>query len=313
MPTARELLEQADALMRRNRKRGKGRGDIPTLSAALDADGTLAPTVILAEAVAASPIALDANDAASDAAPGEPSGALVPANEDPISLDTLADVPVLTDIVVPGRFVAEPPPQAPDGGAGVGAARVEDLDVDAEPSVVAAVERAGLADENAFPTSAAAAAAVAAHSAAPAVIEQASAAVEPAAASAVVPPAEAPREATPRAIVLDDDFILEIPPVDQAPRAAAVQESPIPAVAPPPEHRDWDSLAEEIRMQVLQRLDLLTDAGLHEQLGARLRPIVDRASGELVATINRELGELVRGYVAEAIEREIESWRSREK
>jgi hypothetical protein len=228
---------------------------------------------------------------------------------------------------------------------------VEDLDVDAEPSVVAAVERAGLADENAsptsaaaaveragladenafptsaaaaveragladenaFPTSAAAAAAVAAHSAAPAVIEQASAAVEPAAASAVVPPAEAPREATPRAIVLDDDFILEIPPVDQAPRAAAVQESPIPAVAPPPEHRDWDSLAEEIRMQVLQRLDLLTDAGLHEQLGARLRPIVDRASGELVATINRELGELVRGYVAEAIEREIESWRSREK
>jgi hypothetical protein len=59
MPTARELLEQADALMRRNRKRGKGRGDVPTLSAALDADGTLAPTVILAEAVAASPIALE--------------------------------------------------------------------------------------------------------------------------------------------------------------------------------------------------------------------------------------------------------------
>jgi hypothetical protein len=64
-------------------------------------------------------------------------------------------------------------------------------------------------------------------------------------------------------------------------------------------------------MQVLQRLDLFTDTGLREQLGARLSPIVERASAALVETINRELGELVRGYVAEAIEREIESWRNR--
>jgi len=70
-------------------------------------------------------------------------------------------------------------------------------------------------------------------------------------------------------------------------------------------------MAEEIRMQVLQRLDLFTDTGMRDQLGARLQPIVDRASAELVETINRELGELVRGYVAEAIEREIESWRNR--
>ena len=75
---------------------------------------------------------------------------------------------------------------------------------------------------------------------------------------------------------------------------------------------DWQSLAEEVRMQVLQRLDLFTDTGLREQLGARLSPIVERASAQLIETINRELGELVRGYVAEAIEREIESWRSRE-
>ena len=63
-------------------------------------------------------------------------------------------------------------------------------------------------------------------------------------------------------------------------------------------------------MQVLQRLDLFTDTGLREQLGARLSPIVERASAQLIETINRELGELVRGYVAEAIEREIESWRN---
>ena len=56
MPTARELLEQADALMRRNRKRGKGRnGDVPTLTDALDAgrsDTSLAPTLILPDAPA---------------------------------------------------------------------------------------------------------------------------------------------------------------------------------------------------------------------------------------------------------------------
>ena len=62
-------------------------------------------------------------------------------------------------------------------------------------------------------------------------------------------------------------------------------------------------------MQVLQRIDLFTDTGLREQLGERLKPIVDRASADLVATINQHVGELLRAYVAEAIEREIERWR----
>ena len=63
-------------------------------------------------------------------------------------------------------------------------------------------------------------------------------------------------------------------------------------------------------MQVLQRIDLFTDTGLREQLGMRLKPIVDRASADLVATINLHVGELLRAYVAEAIEREIENWRN---
>ena len=49
--------------------------------------------------------------------------------------------------------------------------------------------------------------------------------------------------------------------------------------------------------------------GLREQLALRLQPIVDRASADLVATINQHVGDLLRAYVAEAIEREIESWR----
>ena len=71
----------------------------------------------------------------------------------------------------------------------------------------------------------------------------------------------------------------------------------------------WKALAEEIRMQVLQRIDIFTDTGLREQLTARLQPVVDRASADLVATINREVGQMLRTYVAEAIEREIEHWR----
>src|SRR5512144_1885667 len=71
----------------------------------------------------------------------------------------------------------------------------------------------------------------------------------------------------------------------------------------------WNALAEEVRMQVLQRIDIFTDTGLQEQLAARLQPIVDRASADLVAAINHHVGQLMRSYVAEAIEREIDKWR----
>jgi len=69
-------------------------------------------------------------------------------------------------------------------------------------------------------------------------------------------------------------------------------------------------LIEEVRMQVLQRIDMFTDTGLREQLGERLKPIVDRASAELVATINQHVGELLRTYIAEAIERELDRLRN---
>jgi hypothetical protein len=71
----------------------------------------------------------------------------------------------------------------------------------------------------------------------------------------------------------------------------------------------WQALAEEIRMQVLQRIDIFTDTGLREQLSVQMQPIVERASAEMVATINAQVGTLLRAYIAEAIEREIEKWR----
>lgn len=296
MPTARELLEQADALMRRNRKRGKGRiGDVPTLTDALDAgrnDTSLAPTLILPDAPAlhAAAIVLDA-PVVTVAASSDVSAA------DPISLDTLGDVPVLMDAVL------EWPPNAPSSPEAV-----------EEP----AARDAG----NAFPASAAEAHAVAAELLPPAVLEQESAEYRADdVADADTLPREVEASATQPAAAsetafLDDDFILEIPPPGESAAPAVVELlPPIPPVAGPASltsgSREWDALAEEIRMQVLQRLDLFTDTGLRDQLGARLAPIVERASAQLVETINREIGELVRGYVAEAIEREIDTWRNR--
>jgi hypothetical protein len=303
MPTARELLDQADALMRRNRKRGKGpAGDVPTLTDTLDAgDTSLAPTLILPNAqVPADPIMLERPSDAEPAPTGEPVDA------DPMSLDTLGDVPVLTEVVVDW-----PPP-------GEATRRLETADrSDADrlsmPAAVVAAAHDVAADAgDAFPASSAEAEMAAAELPPPAVLEREADASAPDAGEA---PAQqiSPAPGEPRVPFLDDDFILEIPPSAEAAEAAAVPSVPMAASIGAPTlaagSREWDGLAEEIRMQVLQRLDLFTDTGLREQLGARLSPIVERASAQLIETINRELGELVRGYVAEAIEREIESWR----
>ena len=87
MPSARDLLDQVDALMRRNRSRDRDKRNGPaTLTDALGArrDSVLAPTVILPDA---------------ERSHATPIGPEVLADADPISLETLADVPVLTDVV----------------------------------------------------------------------------------------------------------------------------------------------------------------------------------------------------------------------
>jgi hypothetical protein len=100
----------------------------------------------------------------------------------------------------------------------------------------------------------------------------------------------------------------ETPPPETPPGETPPSEAK-PVSSPASDDARWAQLAEEVRMQVLQRIDLFTDTGLRDQLAARLQPIVDRASADLVATINQHVGVLLRAYVAEAIEREIERWR----
>jgi hypothetical protein len=97
-----------------------------------------------------------------------------------------------------------------------------------------------------------------------------------------------------------------------APTSMPSVESAAPAAsaAPAEDWARWQALADEIRMEVLQRIDVYTDAGFRGQLGAHLQPIVDRASAQMVATINEQVGVLLRAHIAEVIEREIESRRN---
>jgi hypothetical protein len=306
MPTARELLEQADALMRRNR-------------AAVDDD-----IPILTDAV---PSALEAK---SHFAPPSP-----PAVAPDDAFDDSGDVPLLTD------EVEEIDAQAIDASVDEGEPSVW-LDFDeAEPSVIGDapdsiaivppvdVRRQAPAPEvdefDELDDELAAAVA-----AAPPEEEALLPAPSPAPAPEIVAPVspslfrpslfrETPVIAGGAAALLhgDDEAMLASPvpvaavadPVEPAPAVAPLA-APIEPVPPPvPDAAHWEAMAEEIRMQVLQRIDLFTDTGLRTQLGARLQPIVDRASADLVATINQHVGELLRAYVAEAIEREIDSWR----
>jgi hypothetical protein len=64
-------------------------------------------------------------------------------------------------------------------------------------------------------------------------------------------------------------------------------------------------IAETVYYQVLQNLDLYTERALQEHLTMHLSPILERASSELLATLHANLGGLIRQYVAEAIEKQL--------
>jgi hypothetical protein len=329
MPSARQLLEQADALMRRNRKRSKGKGSAPpTLTDALGIErtGTLAPTIILADASPrpADPLAIGALPGADADVRDLQSPA------EPIALDTLSDLPVLTDIVDTWPpATAEWPPLAADANANAlgDALEADALAVtperagSAEPSIVERFVESIVAPAAEAPAALAAVdpsahavdepvAGESAHDVDEAEVDQSAHAADETAHAAEPLAADEPL------LLQDEEFILDIPPASdvevpfhEGAAAPAIAANVVPLLAQG--SPEWEAMTEEIRMQVLQRLDLFTDTGLRDQLGARLQPIVARASAELVETINQALGELVRGYVAEAIEREIDTWRKR--
>jgi hypothetical protein len=260
MPTARELLEQADALMRKNRSQGDT--DIPMLTDAV----TGSPSVIRAPPSEIPVLTDRVEEVVVDLKPlpdppqeaqrlleGDPSDWLVMDTIDPAmhsvtgkAPDTLAVVPPVTLKSVDATF----------------------NDVDAAMRVT--LKAAGSA-----PT--------------PPPVGSG-----PPALDSPPPSATSPLETPSAAALLDAEQPLAA--LHLAPAAASDDER-------------WRALAEQVSMQVLQRIDLFTDTGLKEQLAHHLQPIVERASAELVGAINEHVGKLVRSYIAEAIEREIAQWR----
>ncbi|MBI3147585.1 MAG: hypothetical protein HYZ17_03630 [Betaproteobacteria bacterium] len=115
-----------------------------------------------------------------------------------------------------------------------------------------------------------------------------------------IPAPAAPKPASPEATVAAPKVEVPAPPEP---------------VSPPEPHKEVDLSAltqeftEQITLQVLQKLDIYTERGLQEHLLQHLKPVVERAVGELVSTINTNVGRVIRAFVAEAIEREIDSFR----
>ncbi len=274
MATARELLEQADALMRKNR--GRGDADFPILTDAIDepvaviaeaAIPILTQRIQPAEAPAAEvmdmpPPARQPTRAAVATLEGDPSDWLVMDTIDPSSHSVTGNVPDTLAVVPPVTLKTE---------------SVRPPDEVIETPTRFTLKAAG-SEPTPPPTGSG-------MSSSTALLEQARALP----ALPVQPPSDA----------------LAAAPPHEAPSA---ESRPLAAARPDSEER-WAALAEQISLQVLQRLDLFTDTGLKDQLARHLQPIVDRAGAELVSAINEQVGKLVRSYIAEAIEREIAQWR----
>jgi len=346
MPTARELLEQADALMRRNRA-GTIDTEVPELPAAApatvspppapmdlddvpeltdaveeieissiaelpDAGGVqsewlhfdrdvLTQTGAAPDSIAAVPptppeLARDAEPAAPEEM-GEVDVTVETTEETivavPAASETEPVVPPAEIVAVPAEYrdahwappeeiVATPvvvPPEAEAPPAEIAAVLAEDRDAHRTPPEESTVARAGE---------------MLAHEA-------------PLAISAALPTevlAEREAASADRA-----EFLAEPPPTSVASTEGEAESPGTVAADAGDDWARWQALAEEIRMQVLQRIDIFTDTALREQLAEHLQPIVDRASSEMVATINQQVGALLRAYIAEAIEREIDKWR----
>jgi hypothetical protein len=252
MPSARELLEQADALMRKNRSRGDS--DIPLLT---DAVG-IAPGAAPVSAPALAAVA--------------PRAAAPPAKL------AREDVPLLTEAVDEVVIEFEPLPEQPVPRGAI---------MEGDPSdwlVMDTIDPATHSITGRGPDTLAVVP--------PMTLKAAGSAATP-------PPLGSQAREQPSA------------PAEQSPPSvhAAITQAPVESAPGSADQELWHALAEQISMQVLQRLDLFTDTGLKEQLAKHLEPIVERASTELVGAITEHVGRLLRTYVSEAIEREIAQWK----
>lgn len=285
MPTARELLEQAEALMRRDRMAAlAGDDDFPLLTDAI-------PDPLPAEGAAALP---PPQETAAPLPPPASANDIVVVPP-PVTSDAVA-LPALPPLLEPAPAMSTPvePPMARLAFED----RVVGRDQQGEPSIWSVPPGAAVTITETGPDSLSP------------LLEEIERSSRGSAAGGhtlwrtdasedvaeIVEAVSAETEVSADASLVDrgEDIIT---PSDDFPLDATLDAT------------RWNLMAEDIRMQVLQRIDIFTDTGLHEQLNQRLQPIVDRASADLVAAINQHVGQILREYVAEAIEREIEKWR----
>lgn len=73
------------------------------------------------------------------------------------------------------------------------------------------------------------------------------------------------------------------------------------------------ALAEQVYVLVMQRLDLYTEKALQDHLARHLQPVIERAGREIVAAVNANIGELLRTFIAESVEREIAQLREQQR
>lgn len=253
MPTARELLQQAEALMRRDRMAALAQEDIPLLTDVVD---ELPPEIIgRAQPLDARPLPTAEDDIAPQ---GERIAALRSGVESPTEREqgppSIWSEPPNDEVSIAGM--------GPDSLAPVPFEAAPDSPRDMRPENDATWREDVAVDV-------------------PEIVE--------------TPAGES--------VASIDDVLL----TDAAADSSATHD--VFPVAATLDATRWNLMAEDIRMQVLQRIDIFTDTGLKDQLNERLQPIVDRASADLVAAVSQHVGKLLRAYVAEAIEREIEKWR----
>lgn len=293
MPTARELLEQADALMRRNRNAGGD--DVPVLTEVVPA----APAFSDDEEV---PVLTAVVDKVT--VPPAPQWH----EEEPSGIDIDADLAALGPDF---PLVAELPSKGPDFMPPTGRPdpHLPMLEIPPEAHQYRL-------DPVAAPTPSS-----------PQVARpNASSGISGEMLEKTLPLSELLAAPTPQGI---DTRFFDIPPGTPIPVPATAQASgvsapavvaataPVAAAVPAPEPPkpvvDLDAvvreLTEQITLQVLQKLDIYTERGMQEHLAQHLKPVVERAVGELVATINTNVGRVVRAFVAESIEREIDHFR----
>ncbi len=285
MPSARDLLQQADTLMRSNRSVGAADPDeaVPLLTDVAVPGGSgishsqrRDEIPVLTNAVTSFP------DPAFEMSAGDDSLARFPATEPPRDVPSQSEVRARFSATATLRdstiFPISQMPRPTVLGADEPVLHADLESARAtEPVFSVTAMRAQLEEAGNWDARMIAPAPAAAVAAEPA--QEATVVAEP------VPPAAVATEPGPPAAIAAEP----VPP-------AAVLAEPAPSAA---------EIAETVYYQVLQNLDLYTERALQEHLTTHLAPILERASNELLATLHANLGGLIRQYVAEAIEKQL--------